>query len=233
MAVRLSVIMVHSTPPTAIAQQLAQRVVGELIGLTGIDLTLVAPVGQLSESSTDRLTLASLSGDVAVLDWQRPEEILGSLERIGFDGKRCPHLHDLGVPAPPANSRRIYAYDLSKFSSAEEVIDSLSRLNADRQVRAFQLGPPPSSLASASSQGITSSQGTPPSNGLGKNVHLPNHLQAASTSVPEPAGGEPLTDPKVLPESVQPPSTATARQLESETPLDLDDLLDQLDRSDT
>ncbi len=75
MAIRLSVIMVHA-PPTAGAERTAQSVVGELIGLNGIDLTLVGPLAQLDETSTDRLTLASLSGDVAVLDWQRPEEIV-------------------------------------------------------------------------------------------------------------------------------------------------------------
>ena len=57
MAVRLSVIMVHSPPPTSTAQQLAQGVVGELIGLPGIDLTLVEPLDRLQATSTDRLTL--------------------------------------------------------------------------------------------------------------------------------------------------------------------------------
>ena len=70
---------------------------------------------------------------------RRPAEILALLTSIEFDGQRSPHQHDREVPAPPANSRRIYAYDLNKFSRADDVIAALSRLNADRQVRAFSL----------------------------------------------------------------------------------------------
>ena len=79
MAVRLSVVMVHSAPATATAERVAQGVVGELIGLSGIDLILVAPLDSLSETSTDRLTLSSLDGDIAVLDWSQPEVTHASL----------------------------------------------------------------------------------------------------------------------------------------------------------
>ena len=72
MAVRLSVVMVHSAPATPSAERVAQGVVGELIGLSGIDLVLVGPLDSLSESSTDRLTLSSIGGDIAMLDWRMP-----------------------------------------------------------------------------------------------------------------------------------------------------------------
>ena len=221
MAVRLSVIMVHSTPPTATAQQLAQQVVGELIGLQGIDLTLVEPFSQLHESSTDRLTLGSLGGDVAVLDWRSPAEILASLASIDFEGKRSPHQHDLEVPSAPANSRRIYAYDLSKFSRADDVIAALSRLNADRQVRAFSLGPPPISLASTSNR--VSGQNAP-IKGIPK-APLRNPQDSVQTDPP-------VTSQSSL-KSDKPPSQGHQRQPQGQKPLDLDDLLDQLDRSDT
>lgn len=219
MAVRLSVIMVHSTPPTATAQQLAQGVVGELIGLPGIDLTLVEPLDRLQETSTDLLTLGSLGGDVAVLDWQSPAEILALLESIEFEGKRSPHQHDLDVPSPPANSRRIYVFDLSKFSRSEDVIAALSRLNADRQVRAFTLGP----ISSAS----TSNQS------LGQIAPLQGNPQAATKNLQQPNKPDRPVSARSLPESDQSPSQGDQRPPQSQKPLDLDDLLDQLDRSDT
>ncbi len=202
MAVRLSVIMVHSTPPTATAQQLAQQVVGELIGLQGIDLTLVEPFSQLHESSTDRLTLGSLGGDVAVLDWQSPAEILTSLASIDFQGKRSPHQHDREIPSAPANSRRIYAYDLSKFSRADDVIAALSRLNADRQVRAFSLGPPPISLASSSDP--VSGENTPIKDI--PEAPLRNPRDSVETDPPPPVTSQSLL------KSDKPPSQGRQRQ---------------------
>jgi hypothetical protein len=228
MAVRLSVIMVHSPPPTSTAQQLAQGVVGELIGIPGIDLTLVEPLDRLQATSTDQLTLASLGGDVAVLDWQSPAEILALLKSIEFDGNRSPHQHDREVSAPPANSRRIYAYDLNTFSRAEDVIAALSRLNADRQVRAFSLGPLPISSALKSNSGP------------GQDAPAEDNLQATKKNLTEPNKPDPLIAAQSLPESVQPqskgsqpPPVGDQRLPQSQKPLDLDDLLDQLDRSDT
>lgn len=153
MAVRLSVIMVHSPPPTAAtaatAERMVESVVGELIGLSGIDLTLVGPIALLAETSTDRLTLDSLSGDVAVLDWQPPAESVADLASIGFEGQRSPHEHDPDVPPPAANSRRVYAFDLNQFSGAGDVVAVLSKLKSSRQVRTFslELAPPASKPA--------------------------------------------------------------------------------------
>ena len=134
MAVRLSVIMVHSAPPTAAAASTADRmvesVVGELIGISGIDLTLVGPIASLEESSTDRLTLTSLSGDVALLDWQPPPAAVADLTSVGFEGQRSPHSRDSDVPPPEANLRRVYAFDLNQFSGASDVIAALSQLKS-------------------------------------------------------------------------------------------------------
>jgi hypothetical protein len=196
-----------------------------LIGLPGIDLTLVEPLDRLQETSTDRLTLGSLGGDVAVLDWQSPAEILALLESIEFEGERSPHQHDLDVPSPPANYRRIYAYDLGKFSRAEDVIAALSRLNADRQVRAFTLGPLPISSASTSHQS------------LGPIAPPQANPQAVTKGPKKP---DPPAAAQSLPKLDQPPSKGNQlpslggqRLPQSQKPLDLDDLLDQLDRSDT
>jgi hypothetical protein len=142
LAVRLSVVMVHSPPPSAVAQRKAEQIVGELIGRPGIDLTLVGPLRSLTVNSTDRLTLESLTGDVAVLDWSSPIEIAQSLASIGFTGHRAPHRDDPDAPRErPDRSRRIYAFDLSSFRDATSAIDSLEKLKAEREVRTFSLSP--------------------------------------------------------------------------------------------
>ncbi len=156
MAVRLSVVMVHTAPHTVAAQRISEGVVGELIGLGGIDLTLVGPLARLSDSSTDRLSLGSLEGDVAVLDWQSPTEIIKAMTSIGFIGRRAAHSFDrepslqrdfdpdhstsggVNVDAPP--TRRIYCFDLNAFAQPAEVIEALQLLKQSRQVKTVSLG---------------------------------------------------------------------------------------------
>ena len=120
MAVRLSVVMVHSAPATPSAERVAQGVVGELIGLSGIDLVLVGPLDSLSESSTDRLTLSSIGGDIAMLDWRMPEVMHESLKRLGIDGTRTRHTADpdvaeIGIATvnPDGQSRKLYFFNLN------------------------------------------------------------------------------------------------------------------------
>ena len=145
MAVRLSVVMVHNTPATPMAERVAQGVVGELIGLSGIDLILVAPLDSLSETSTDWLTLYSLGGDLAVLDWSLPEVTYESLKGIGVDGSRTRHAADPEVVPDLANPdsqlRKLYLFNLSEFTTTEAVISALTTLNEARAVRTFSLAP--------------------------------------------------------------------------------------------
>ena len=132
------------------AARMAEEIVGELIGRPGIDLMLVGPIAELAESSTDRLSLDAIQGDVALLDWTQPDTMLGTLQSIGFQGSRAPHPHDPKVPVVPRGTRRVYAFDLTKFSAATDLIDAVLKLNADRQIRTIALGPP---IAPASSGG--------------------------------------------------------------------------------
>ena len=139
MAVRLNVIMNHSPPPAGMPQQLGESIIGELIGRPGVDLTLVGPFSSLSQGSTDRLRLESLSGDVAVLDWQSPAEIVAALATIGFFGARTPHPGDPDPPPVNPPTRRIYAFDLRRYGRAEAVCGHLAELLAGRQTRTFSL----------------------------------------------------------------------------------------------
>ena len=203
--------MVHSAPPTAAAARMAEGIVGELIGLNGIDLTLVGPLTQIGDSSTDSLTLESLVGDVAVLDWQSPLEIMAALNRIGFGGQRSPHQHDPEAPAMATNLRRVYALNLSKFSHPQEVLEALSRLNASRQIRTFSLGVAPDSSSPKPSPPDSRSSPQPP--GIS-----PNQQAMPGKDFGPPPLQRPLKD-------------AATPSPRGET-LNLDDLLDQLDQLD-
>jgi hypothetical protein len=211
MAVRLSVIMVQSAPPSAAAGRTAEAVVGELIGLGGIDVTLVGPLAEISSASTDQLTLESLSGDVAVLDWQSPSAIMASLHQIGFGGQRSAHENDPDVESRAANLRRIYALDLAKFSRPEDIFQALTRLNASRQVRTFSLG------LSANSD---SQQTEPPARATSQ--EKPRRAKNVEAIPEKPLGTS----------STQPPSEDTSTSPERGESLNLDDLLDQLDQLD-
>ncbi len=148
-AVRLSLVMVHSSP-FASARLLPEAIVAELIGVPEIDLTLVGPLAQLSASSTDRLALESLTGDVAVLDWQSPDEIVRSLARVGFDGDRVPHANDVEATAPRTPGRRIYAFDLTRFRDLTSLHQAIGQLKSSLQVRTFSLPLGPSTVVSPS-----------------------------------------------------------------------------------
>lgn len=200
MAVRLNVIMVHSPPPSASAQRLNESVVGELIGLAGIDLALVGPLSSMPDSSTDRLTLESIDGDVAVLDWQTAADTLGALDAIGFTGRRAPHQHDPEAAAV-VQGRRVYAFDLRRFDEALEVCGALTELKASRQIRTVTLG------------GVPDPRPNPRADS-----------RQSSTAQPVP----PATHPSPTPPDRTPPAVDP----QPNQRLNLDELVDELDRLD-
>ncbi len=213
MAARLSVVMVHSPPAGVAAGQLAESIVGELIGLPEIDLTLIGPLNQLSEGSTDRLTLESLAGDIAMLDWQPASAIVQSLRDVGFMGNRTPHRDDPDANSPPTGVRRIYAFDLSRFSDAKVLCEALHQLKTNRQVRTFTLSPD-GPTGPANVQGL-------------QETGLPEH---PSTQPPAGSAGSGQRrnsgfDSTALPRSIPNPTR-------SDSDAELDDLLDQLDELD-
>ncbi|MFK8112234.1 MAG: hypothetical protein AB8B91_08520 [Rubripirellula sp.] len=215
MAVRLPVVFVHATPPSASAQRKADEIVGELIGRAGIDLTLVGPLAGLSEQTTDRLTLDALVGDVAVLDWQTPEQIHESLNGIEFDGRRARHRDDPGAPEPNVevkSRRRIYAFDMNAVPSAAHAIESLEKLKADQQVRTFSLD----ALAPK------------PSDGAAKRVALPIAKQTQESAKNGFGTTTPSNHQESAPHLKNSDSPSKVAPT-GEQALDLDDLLDQLD----
>ena len=132
--------MVHTAPPTASGQKLSEQIVGEVIGRPGIDLTLVGSLSSISESSTDRLSLDSISGDVAVLDWYPVATTIESLSKLGFEGIRSPHANDMVLENNAKPGRKIYGFDLTQVKSAREILAALQRLAQIGDIKTVSLG---------------------------------------------------------------------------------------------
>lgn len=212
MAVRLTVIMIENAPPTAKAGRLAEDIVGHLIGRPGIDVTLIRSLSDLQAGSTDQLTLDSITADAAVLDWQSPESIVRLLNEVGFAGVRAAHRFDSQAPAESTGGRRIYGFDLTQFSEASELTKALDILKSERQVRTFSIA----ALAPPSSKSTAPNPLSPPS-----------QSPTSSATVAQNQSVKPVA--KTGPDDRSGP--ATDRQIVSD--IDLDDLIDQLDQSDT
>ncbi len=142
MPIRLSLVLTQSPPAKAVATGSADAIVGELLGLPGIDLTLVGRLESIDEHSTDRLTLQSITGDIVFLDWQTAEQICTGLLSHGIEGVRWPHPHDLqaDTTSGPPGLRRIYAFDLRQFEKAAELRVALQSLHAEKQIKTIALG---------------------------------------------------------------------------------------------
>ena len=212
MPVRLSVVMVHTPPAAVAASQLAEAIVGELIGMPEIDLTLVGNLVNISPASTDLLSLESHTGDVAALDWQPPADIVAALGKLGFKGSRTPHPDDLQAP-PAEPTRRIYAFDLTQFPDARSVCEAVAKLRSQRQVRTFTLSPAATakSKTDSSSAAVVDTPQTP------QNARQPDS-RAPTVDSPSPGTADGRNAPR-----------PTARPQGSR---DLDDLLDQLEELD-
>lgn len=245
MAVRLSVVMVQSTPPTPNAERVAEAVVGELIGLSGIDLTLVEPLDRLGATSTDHLTLSSLSGDIAVLDWQTPEQTATAFSRLGIEGERAPHPNDVAVPAPPPMQRKLYLFDLNVFDDAKVVLAALQQLNASRSVRTFSLGLAPTSKPELPLAGPPNKSTTIVDEQTGSGVPgaSPSETESSTGRSETAAGSAAFKASDETPDSTasstsdrlpvdHKPSRTGRHSSAADGDLDLDELIDQLDQLD-
>ena len=148
MSVRLNVVLSQSAGGSPAQRELEADVVARLLGAAGIDLSLIGSLERLGDSSTDRLMLEQLSGDVALLTWDHPAEAAERLAAAGVAGRRTPHRLDPAAAAgtkpdhPQTADRRIYCHHLHG-QSAPVLQESLEQLLAERRVVTFQLAPSP------------------------------------------------------------------------------------------
>ncbi len=136
---RLSVVLVQTSPAAGVA--LSESLVGNLIGRPGLDLILVDRLDRIAEDSTDRLTLDSISGDFALLDWRSPGDQLQSLQELGIQATRWPHQSDLHAEAISQPSRqKAFLFDLNQFATADQIIRKLNQLRESLAVKTINLG---------------------------------------------------------------------------------------------
>lgn len=222
MAVRLSVVMIQNSPPIPNAERVAQGVVGELIGMNGIDLTLIGPLDSFGDASTDRLTLESITGDLAVLDWQQQEAIEAGLGRLGIGGRRVVHASDQGVKDSGRTDkpcRKLYLFNLHEFTRSEDVIAAVAELNSVRSVRTFTLDLGLGSRGAASSQGedLSPDEKDSSANRVAGSTELDSDSQSGQNSGVNPQ----KTD-----------ASEKFSEIAASDEFDLDALIDQLDELD-
>ncbi|MCA9139128.1 MAG: hypothetical protein KDB00_20285 [Planctomycetales bacterium] len=208
---RLPVILVQNPPAAGAA--LAEALVGNLIGRAGLDLTLVDRFDSIADDSTDRMTLEGITVPSAILDWRSEEQILESLEAIGFTGVRCPHQLDSDhSPTPGTSTRRLFLFDLTKHQDATKIVSELDRLRGSLSVKTVSLGS--LSPINGAKNAVTKGDQTPsdqPQNSASRTDSVASSA-ADSTAVPGRSGAAAMT------------YLASPRSDKN-----LDDLIDQLD----
>lgn len=128
------------------AERLTEAIVGNLAGRPGIDLVLVTPLADIQNDSTDQLTLSAIHSGTAVLTWSTPTDTIADLNKLGIPSVRCRHAGDPDAAADPAAGRgnsvlhQVYAFDLRKVTSVDQLMDDLDQLRRVRAVKTFSLG---------------------------------------------------------------------------------------------
>jgi len=140
MSVRLSVLLVHSSRMSGLQSGINADLVFQLMGVAGIDLSIVNSLQADEIADTDRLLLTSLENDLAVLDWRDPDDTLESLRSIGLSGDRSPHPLDPTSPPVAPGKRRFYIVDLRRGDRPSTVAESMKDLLGARRVVAIPLG---------------------------------------------------------------------------------------------
>ncbi|HBJ39154.1 MAG TPA: hypothetical protein DDZ51_31290 [Planctomycetaceae bacterium] len=161
MAVRLSVLLVQSSRMSGLQSGINAELVFQLMGVPGIDLSIVNSLNPAEIAETDLLLLSSLETDLAVLDWRDADDSLAALATLGVVGARSPHQLDPHTPAAMPGARRIYLVDLRSGDPPSSVVNAMKQLLDQRRVVAVPLliG----GLAKPKSLPVTQPESPPPS----------------------------------------------------------------------
>jgi len=232
MSVRLNVLLVQSSRMSGLQSGINAELVFQLMGVAGIDLSIVNSLLPDEIADTDRLLLTSLQNDLAVLDWRDSDDTLASLQSVGLSGVRAPHPLDPAAPPVAPGKRRFYFVDLRRGDRPATVAESMKDLLGQRRVVAVPLGigsvaqpqpksaPQPATLSpQTTKRGDESSRKESPSetetSGGRRSRAAEGAVFSPATNVAKPAASEALK---------------TANSAPSET--DLDALVDGLNAAD-
>ncbi len=161
MSVRLNVLLVQSSAMSGLQSEINAELVVQMMGVPGLDLSIVTSLKRNEASDTDQLLLASFQNDLAILDWRDPSELVQSLAEIGVTGTRAAHRLDPSPAAAPARGRRLYFVDLRRGDPPRLIVEAMRALLNDRQVVAVPLMLPTGMKSNSSAGSVASGNGSP------------------------------------------------------------------------
>lgn len=138
MAVRLPVIVSQSAGGSNEQQGIEAGAVIQLMGLPGIDVSLIGPLGTGTLSSTDQLVLESQDRSFAIVAAEPPADTMAALRSLGLAGRRAAHPHD--PEGETGQGRRVFCLHWADFDSSEAICQALQQILKDQQVVAVPIG---------------------------------------------------------------------------------------------
>ena len=91
MAHRLTVVVSQSRSQNPKKRELEERIVAELLGERGVDVTVVPNLYDLKADGSGMLCLSGISGDLVVCSWLFPRAARWILDRTRSVGKKAFH----------------------------------------------------------------------------------------------------------------------------------------------
>lgn len=150
---RLTVVLSQAQGKHPARRALEESIVTALILESGLDVSVVPYLYDLTPTHTGRLFLESVRGDMVLLNWLYPRAAYWVLDRDGIKGKwgeselKAPiddsDDEEEGEPEPPkgigsldAPDRTIYCLDLRDFNAAEPYLQEIRRIASESRARA-------------------------------------------------------------------------------------------------
>lgn len=149
---RLTVVLSQAQGKHPARKGLEESIVAALILESGLDVSVVPHLYDLTPTHTGRMFLESVHGDMVLLSWLFPRAAYWVLDRDGIKGKwgetqlKPPadeEEEEAGEPQPAKGigsldvpDRTIYCLDLRDFNNAEPYIQEIRRLAQESKARA-------------------------------------------------------------------------------------------------
>jgi len=167
MSDRLTVVVSQSRSSNPKKRALEEQIVSDLLGMRGVDVTVVPNLYDLKADGTGMLCLSGIAGDVVVCSWLFPRAARWVLHRnkiLGQEGTSL--LQSLGESADDIDdekddealedtpeeehkarvldhallpARRIYCLDLRAYGAASVYIEEITRIAGDLQTPTVEL----------------------------------------------------------------------------------------------
>lgn len=221
MAVRLSVVLVQSSRMSGLQSGINAELVFQLMGVAGVDLSIVNSLNPSEIAETDRMMLSALDSDLAVVDWSDLDETLAKLAALGVNGIRSPHQLDRDVPPVPLGNRRVYLVDLRNGHKPDEVVSAMKQLLDQRRVVAVPL------MLGGMAKGADVTKKPVPASNAATQV-----TAEKVDSLPKPASPGPIKLPGANTGQVAAAGLARKPSIDQPSESDLDALVDGLNASD-